>query len=405
MRILLCTARPPYPIIHGDNLLVHNLAKNLSVENSVYLFTLVNNELDQANLKTLFKMNLYKTIWVKNRPKASFLGKTIDHILLNPKLYIPLRYPGFSNNIINQLKKIVEIYKIDILQIHGIDMCLFLSKINNLPKIAVLADSMSFHLSRNINRSTSYHQLMLNNYFFLKVKKLEKYILNLYQHVIVVSSKDALFLKNLNQEANIEVIPNGVDADIFQSRSRIKKNISDEYNILFTGNMGYKPNEDAAFYIFKEIFPIIKSYIPNIRFYIVGANPSLKLKKLNNEPNVIVTGFVEDINEYLELADVALLPMRLGSGIKNKILEAMSMGKPVVTNSIGIEGFNEEVSKAVFVADKPQEIAYLTIDLLKDRSKRIKSGELARKVVIQYYSWKSCVQRYEEIYRKAISMK
>ena len=146
---------------------------------------------------------------------------------------------------------------------------------------------------------------------------------------VVTSEKDK---KALESYEIIKVIANGVDTNGFKflSESSIKKTI----DLIFVGNMGYYPNIQAMEFFIQKIYPRVKKFQKDIKVYIVGTNPKRVIKSMANNENVFVTGFVDDVKKYLYRSKIFIAPVQSGSGIQNKILEAMSCGVPVITTSI-----------------------------------------------------------------------
>lgn len=152
----------------------------------------------------------------------------------------------------------------------------------------------------------------------------------------------------------ILTISNGVDSNYFKPDTSV---INGKNSIIFRGIMSFQPNIDACLYFIKEIFPMFKREIPDIKFYIVGSNSPHKIKKLSSS-DIVITGYVEDIRKYMGRCMVNIAPMISGSGIKNKILEAMAMEIPTVATSLatdGIEGLSDE--KNVLIAKNSEEFA------------------------------------------------
>ena len=169
--------------------------------------------------------------------------------------------------------------------------------------------------------------------------------------------------------------------------------------------MKFPPNINAVFYIYKKILPLIRSQISDLKFYIVGRDPPRNIKNLADNDHIIVTGFVDDIRHYILKASVVLAPMKSGSGIKIKILEAMAMGKPVVTNPMGAEAFNKEVKNCLLIGETADEIANHVITLLRNKEKRVDVGKKGREIVMKEYTWDRLAEKYEKVYIELLKSK
>ena len=162
--------------------------------------------------------------------------------------------------------------------------------------------------------------------------------------------------------------------------------------------MNYFPNADAAIYFCNEIFPHVRERYPTARFYIVGNHPSEQVRRLEAQDGVVVTGYVPDVRPYFEEASVFVAPLRAGSGIQTKNLEAMAMGVPVVTTAVGAMGLQADVGKELLVADTPTAFAEQVIHLLNNQHLRENIAQTARTRVETDYSWNAIGERLKQVY-------
>ncbi len=208
--------------------------------------------------------------------------------------------------------------------------------------------------------------------------------------VFICSDVDREYLRQQGIEANTKILRNGVDIQHFRN-----ENQEYDYNrIIFTGNMPYYANYDAAIYFSKEIFPLILKVVPAAKFYIVGQNPPFKVRSLANK-SIIVTGFVKDIKkEYLKSV-VNVAPMRFGAGTLNKIIESLVLGVPVIATPIAVEGFPEEIKNYISVASGSREFAHSAIRYLKEPKLRQKFMEMDKSKIKELLSWENIVDQFE----------
>jgi len=216
--------------------------------------------------------------------------------------------------------------------------------------------------------------------------------------VVVTSHFDAQASSGAVSERRIAVIPNGVDLEYFAHRPAPV-----EGRIVFTGNMSWPPNEDAAEHFARNLMPAIRNRIPGATFWVVGAQPSLRVRNLSNVPGIHVTGTVDDIRPWIWSAAVYASPLRFGLGVKNKILEAMASGAPIVATSRSLSGTPLIDGRHAMVADNDAKFCDSVVRLLADPSLRESLSRKARRKVEAENSWDSVVPAYEEVYREALA--
>jgi len=167
--------------------------------------------------------------------------------------------------------------------------------------------------------------------------------------------------------------------------------------------MDWLPNEDAMFYFANEIFPLIRQRVPDATLCIVGRKPSRRLQDLAARiPNIQMTGWVEDVRPYLAERAVSVVPLRIGGGTRLKIFEAMSMGKAVVSTSIGAEGLPVKNGEHLLLADDPASFAESTLRLLGNDSQRTQIGAAARHLVEENYSWVTVSEGFAEVVENVV---
>jgi glycosyltransferase involved in cell wall biosynthesis len=219
------------------------------------------------------------------------------------------------------------------------------------------------------------------------MEKYEQKVIAEYPKVVLVSKSDKVLLGN---QKNIFVHTNGVNC-ISQ--------LNDNYNpdkITFVGNMRTLQNQDAVLFFAKEIFPLVKEKKPDAFFEIIGAQPSEQIKELHDGKNIIVTGYVDSVEDELKDSCVAVAPVRIAAGIQNKVLVAMACGVPVVLTSL-ISQAIPELSDSIncFVQDSKEKIAEKIIDLMTDNNLRKLVARKGFEIVQENYSWNSKLDGYE----------
>lgn len=211
----------------------------------------------------------------------------------------------------------------------------------------------------------------------------------------LTSVRDQRLLLEDAPSARTAVVPNGVDLDFFRPSSLL--NVREPQTLLFFGAIDYYPNTDAMLFFLHDVFPRIVARYPRLQLKIVGRKPPESILA-HRGPNVEVTGVVDDVRPWLDDADVVVVPLRIGGGTRLKILEAMAMGKAVVSTSIGAEGIEVVAERDLLIADDADALVEQTARLLNDPALGRRIGRSARGVVAARYSWRAAVERLTGFY-------
>jgi polysaccharide biosynthesis protein PslH len=234
----------------------------------------------------------------------------------------------------------------------------------------------------------------LSWYEWQRMKAVEERYLQRADHVLAVSENDRNAFSSFLDPSRLTVIQTGVDVDYFKPA----QDTEEPNSLVFTGSMDWLPNEDGIIYFIKEILPLIRQQVPDVSLRIVGRKPSADLQSLaSRQENVEVTGWVEDVRPFLARGAVCVVPLRIGSGTRLKIFEAMSMGKAVVSTTIGAEGLPVQPGDNIILADEPHIFARSVASLLRNPSRRAEIGRAARKLVTENYSWAKIAEDFAAI--------
>ncbi|MHB8339235.1 MAG: glycosyltransferase [Ignavibacteriaceae bacterium] len=388
MNILIITPRIPYPPFRGDKLKIYNLAKLLSNNNSVTILTFLRNNSQRKDLANLEKHGIQIEV-----VKLSLIGSLLQTFLA---IFgnLPFQTAFFKSS--RMKKKVNEKIKsgnFDVIYYHLIRSAQYLysNKTDSKPlNVIDFTDDVSLYLKRFAEiENNPFKRYFIN----IEQKRIEKYerIAEKFHSLFICSDVDKDFLKKKGINKNVNILPNGIDIEYFNSDNQeFEKN-----RIIFTGNMPYYANYDAAFYFTKDIFPLVLKKIPESEFYIVGQKPPPKIKMLKSK-KVFVTGFVKDIKlEYLKSA-VNVAPMRFGAGTLNKVIESIALGVPVVATSMAVGGLPKELNKYIFVADDPEEFAKKIIYVIQNPIIRFELMEEGKKIIREKLNWKKVVSEFEE---------
>jgi glycosyltransferase involved in cell wall biosynthesis len=208
---------------------------------------------------------------------------------------------------------------------------------------------------------------------------------------VITSERERAVISAYLPRKPTAAVLNGVDLDHF----RPSVAPVDPSTILFTGSIDYRPNTDAVLYFAREIFPRILRAQRRATLMVVGMRPPPEITALAG-PNIVITGAVADVRPYLQRATVVVAPLRMGSGTRLKLLEAMAMGKPVVSTALGAEGLAVEGGTHLLVADDPAAFAAEVVRLLDHPSLAAWMGRNGRDLVEREYGWEAAGERLDE---------
>ena len=194
------------------------------------------------------------------------------------------------------------------------------------------------------------------------------------------------------------VVPNGVDLDYFH----VLPQPIQRRHLVFTGSMDWRPNQDAARYFVREILPLLKQVRPELECTFVGRNPPADIERLADIPGVHITGTVGDVRPYVERAAVYIVPLRIGGGSRLKILEALAMGRAVVSTTVGAEGLDVVHDKHLLLADDPRTFADCVLRLLDDQQRCRSLSTEGRRLVEQHYGWDALADRFGNFVREVV---
>ncbi|MDG5787885.1 glycosyltransferase family 4 protein [Evansella sp. AB-P1] len=390
MKILYVTSRVPYPPHKGDQLIAYEQIKILGKRHDLYLVSFVNNKEDIPLAKAELGPYCKDIHFIyENKFSLSRVFKTLYN-------FKPLQVNLFTSNK-NKEKMRILLNKInpDIVHLQTIRIAELFKSIK-IPKVIDMIDAISLNMKRRAeNESILFKQVIsLESYL---VKEYEQKVIRNFDEVLLVSEKDKSSLEN---NEKITINPNGtyITKDFLARYKDVKK----EEAIVFHGNMQYYPNVEAVLFFVKQIWPQINKKYPGFKFYIVGKDPVKKIQKLNGMNNIVVTGFVEEIGEYLSKAMIGVYPLQSGTGMQNKILEALACGLPTVATPLALQGFPTISPNDVAIAHNKEETIKMIERLIDNEVIRNKYSKLGQQFIFNHYSWDKNVTNLEKIWSKAM---
>lgn len=392
MKIIYLISRFPYPINKGDKLRAYNQLKLLKKHHEIFLISIDEEmplNINESQVKNI--ANNFKVL------KLNFLSKVIN---LFRGIFTTFPFQTeyfFTRKNKKAIEAVIDDFKPDIVVCQLIRMSKYLNSIDNVPKVIDYVDVLSKGLELRKSKA-SFLTRPIINIEHKRVLRYEAEVSNQFDGILIITENDKNSLP-IYDKSSVKVVPNGVLTDYFIANQTVPKDI----DLLFVGNMSYPPNVDAVIFFTENIFPLIIKEKPHCKFYIVGSSPNIRIKKLASQ-NVIVTGWVEDIRPFYNRAKVFIAPMQLGTGLQNKILEAMSMSLPAVISSHAAKGISANPDVNIFISDSTKEFADKVFELLNDEKLAKDVGNKARKFVENNYDWEKIGVDLNSYFEKIVNI-
>lgn len=384
-RVLLLTPQVPYPPEQGTSLRNWHIVQALAEEHDVTLLSFSERE-SENGLETL--RGLVQVLTLIPAPRRSAWRRMAGLLLSDePDMALRLRSDQFTV----ALRESLRSQLFDVVQIEGLELAHTIITIREtLPEVRILLDchNAEAELQRRAMAADAGHfrRLPAALYSRLQVSRLERFerwACRSADRVVAVSDGDRHALaRYLPADESVTVIPNAVDVAEYARPVTVAPN--QRSDVLFTGKMDYRPNVDGVLWFADEVWPLIRQSNPGATWFIVGQKPHARLDRLRQLPGVTLTGYVPTVMPYLAGAKVYVVPLRVGSGTRLKIIEAMAAALPIVSTTVGAEGFEVLSGRELMLADSATEFAATVVNLLNDEEERARLGEAGRRFADRY---------------------
>jgi sugar transferase (PEP-CTERM/EpsH1 system associated) len=392
MKILYLAHRIPYPPNKGDKIRSFNEIRALSRQHEIDLICLADTPEDLRFEKNLEKYCRRVFVAPFDTKLAKIRG--LIRLLTGGAISVGYFYLKAVQKIVNQWLSDTDYDEIICFSSPMAEYLFCAEASYSIRKHKLVMDFCDLDSDkwRQYSTQSGFPFSLIYRMEYKRLLNYEKKINAAFDHSVFVSRQEAELFYNLYPKArNISVIANGVDSEYFCPASAEES----PHRLMFAGAMDYHANIDGVQWFSKTIFPAILAAYSDTQFYIVGSKPAPKVLELGKLQGVTVTGFVEDIRPYYHAAQICVIPLRLARGVQNKVLEAMSAGKAVVTTSAAIRGISPVPDNCLMVSDTPEEFAEKVLILLKNDDLRKTLGKNAREFVKCHYDWQINMNKFE----------
>lgn len=378
MRIIQLSPRIPYPLVDGGSISIYNLThqlKRLGAE--IYFVAFYREDGDLNGIK-----QLCKDVLILNKPEINLqkiLGNFLSEVPLNIAKY-------HSHSALSQILEFATGNQVELIHVDHLHMAYYglaLKKVLGIP--AVLREhNVEMRITERMRKSSP-------NLFYrfvaaaqeVKFRMYEPKVCEEFDVCLMITDEDRKFIKQLNPRINAITIPAGVEV-----RPLLTTSGKDD-TILYLGSLDWLPNIYGLQWFIRKVMPLVILERPGAKLHIYGKNPIKLARSLHDGVRVFVHGYVPDVEEAFNNGNVVIVPLHVGSGLRLKILQAMSFGKVVVSTSVGSEGIKAHNGREIFIADTPERFASIVSNVLRDEQLRVKVGAAAAEFVRREHSWEA----------------
>ena len=397
MKILVVTTKCPWPLNEGRALRTYNLIRQAARYHEITLCTFVQSRSEVDGLENMreFCSEVHAIPLYMSWPRLALMFDVIRE-LFGP---VPLHAKKYARMSMRKLiARLLAKTQFDVLHLDMLQLAELADLGESMGVVLVEHNVESQILERRFKNEKNFLRRIYLKYQANKLRRYENQKCGEVDQVVTVSDGDKEILQGMGVTTPITVVPNAVDVEFFQPAP--EKPAADR--LVYVGSLAWFPNEDAIRFFMDEIMPKISASRPALRLDVIGQVPNeAMISQWKSNDRVRFLGFVDDIRPHVLSASVYIVPLRIGGGTRLKILDAMAMGKALVTTSIGCEGLGLEQGRQALIADTPDEFAKAVIGLLEHSSKIKELGENSRAYVCENFRWEQIAAVMEDVYSSA----
>ncbi len=395
MNILVISPQLPFPPITGGKKGIYCLLREIAGRgHRIHVSCL----LEEDELPFVPELEKSFTVDAVVRPRAP----SVVGALASMASHIPYQVNRFHDKkLLERCRRRLHSEPFDIIQLEGIHAAYYglaLGSDFDVPIVMRVHDVLSLGMSRRMQHTRNPLMKIWLSFDRGRVRAYEKMAFSSVACNLTVSECEQQHVLSVAPNARTVVASAGVDLDEYAPRNVQE----DPHSVLWIGAMNHAPNIDSFWWFYHDIVPLIVRSHKNVRIRVVGTAMPTSIRSLS-DPNVEILGFVPDVREVLARSEVCVVPLRMGSGVRLKILEMFAMERAVVSTTVGAEGLRAEDGRHLLIADSPKDFADSVLRLRGDSQLRRHLGESARNHASSYFGWDTVADQFEAVYRKLIS--
>lgn len=400
LRILFLANRVPYPIKDGQSRRTYNILRGLARRHEVHLLSLYQSA-EEASPASIGRLKAFcQTVDVLPAPSKKLSMQMLVRLLRSLLSVAPYTvWRHYSTEYAERVRMRLNATSFDVVHCDILPLAYCIRGLHG-PFVSLTDHDVSYLKARSLAAQSRNPLLRLFLQLeALKLRRLESRIFAGLDLGIAVSAQDRQHLQRLCPDGRFDVVENGVDVSAFvPDPTAVEPN-----SIVWVGGFQQLPNFEAVRYFIEDIFPRIKQAKTDTKFYVVGGDVPDSLRRLaDGSPAIVFTGYVDDPLPYIQRAAVFVAPILSGGGTKLKVLEAMAIGKAIVSTSIGVEGIEGTDQEHFVVADDAAAFSSAVVSLLDDHGLRERLGASARGRAIEKYDWEAICERMANVYEDGV---
>jgi polysaccharide biosynthesis protein PslH len=394
MNILFLCHRFPYPPASGSKVRAFHMIRHLHAQgHRVHVVSLARNDQEMNEVPGIAQhCHAYSVHRVHNPLQV-----------LRMAALLPTPTPssmGFfhSGAMAREVRSLLARERFDLIVVHCSSVAQYVEHVRDIPKLLDFADMDS---QKWLDYARFKPQPMASGYRFegMKLERAERRLTGLFEACAVTTLGELETLDSFNLGSHTDWFPNGVDSGYFAP-------MGDAYEpntISFVGRMDYYPNQECMFDFCANVVPLLRARRPDIKLQIIGADPSLAVRKLGEQPGVVVTGSVPDVRPFLRKSALTVAPLNIARGTQNKVLESMVLGIPVVASRLAARGVDAIDGEHLLVAGNAQEYAQAIERVLAAPQERERLARAGRERMLAHHSWPHAMRRFDAIVEQCLA--
>lgn len=391
MRVLLLVERLPYPELDGYGLRFAHHLRRLTGRHTVDVLTYDVGALTPALESALGEV---ERVSVTDPPRASLVRRATDAFT---ERGLHHRYPAFAEAVARRARE----GRYDVAWVGGWRMAQYMELLEGVPAVLDATDDEVLTARRALDTARGPVERLQRYRNVVVHERYQRHYFASAAMCLFVAEADARSTRARMPRLRCEVLSNGVDTDHFSPSAEFERVPPPGRPVLvFEGSMSFPPNVEGALHFVRDVMPEVRAAAPDAQAWIVGRDPAPEVRALASE-HVVVTGTVPDVRPYLAAATVSVCPLLGGAGIKNKILQAWGMERPVVATTVSTGGLSAESGRELLIADGAEGFARACIDVIRSPELAARLGRAGRDAVVARYSWQDCTARLERWLQEA----